>query len=223
MRKNLSVAGQIVEAQVPDRQRWGNPLSYKAEWSERAKYAASLAPDSVSVLEIGVGTGVFRELVKGRTTFVGSDLQPLDTASIALDLDRDPLPDTRFDYAVLLGVFEYLHQPEPAAEKICNSEDHVIVSHCCRRADLAPQAVLESRRRRGWVNSFDRTEFIQLFSRYGHELFSSMLLNATDELEEFLMEFRRSDMATCRTSGEHALVNDQENVMSPRDGAIKPA
>jgi hypothetical protein len=103
MHKDLSVAGQIVEAQAPDRQRWGNPLSYKPEWSGRAKYAASLVPDNVSVLEIGVGTGVFRELVKDRTTFVGSDLQPLDTASIALDLDRDPLPDARFDYAVLLG------------------------------------------------------------------------------------------------------------------------
>jgi hypothetical protein len=223
MHKDSSVAGHIVEAQVPDRQRWGNPLSYKPEWSERAKYAASLVPDNVSVLEIGVGTGVFRELVKGRTTFVGTDLQPLDTASIALDLDRDPLPDTRFDYAVLLGVFGYLHYPEPAAEKICNSADHVIVSYCCRRAGLEPQAVVESRRRRGWVSSFDRTEFIQLFSRHGHELSSSMLLNATDEIEEFLMEFWRSDMATRRTSGEHALVNDQGTLPSRRDGAIKPA
>ena len=219
MHNNRSVAGQIAEAQTPDRLRWGNPLSYKPEWGERAKCAASLVPDNVSVLEIGVGTGVFRELVKGRTAFVGSDLQPLDAASIALDLDRDPLPDTHFDYAVLLGVFEYLRQPEAAAEKICNTADHVIASYCSRRADLERPAVLESRRRRGWVNSFDRAEFIQLFSRHGHKLFSSMLLKATDEIEEFLMEFRRSDMATRRTSGEHALVNDQGNVPSPRNGA----
>jgi hypothetical protein len=202
MDKDLSVGGNMVETQAPDRQRWGNPLSYKPEWSERAKYAASLVPDNVSVLEIGVGNGVFRELVKGRTTFVGGDLQPLDAESIALDLDRDPLPDARFDYAVLLGVFGYLHQPASAAEKICNSADRVIVSYCCRRADLASEAVLESRRRRGWVNSFDRTEFIQLFSGHGHELYSSMILNATDELEELLMEFRRSDMAMRRVSGE---------------------
>jgi hypothetical protein len=221
MHKNRSVAGRTAEAQVPDRQRWGNPLSYKPEWGERAKYAASLVPDNVSVLEIGVGTGVFRELVKGRTTFVGSDLQPLDPVSIALDLDRDPLPDKHFDYAVLLGVFAYLHQPATAAEKICNTADHVIASYCCRRANLEPRAVLESRCRRGWVNSFDRAEFIQLFSRHGHELLSSMLLNATDEFEEFLMEFRRSDMATRRTSREPALVNDRGSDPSPRDGSIK--
>jgi hypothetical protein len=217
------VVRQIIEAQAPDRQRWGNPLSYKPEWSQRAKCAASLVPDNVSVLEIGVGTGVFREMVKGRTTFVGSDLQPLDTTSIALDLDHDPLPDTRFDYVVLLGVFEYLHRPEPAAERISNSADHVIVSYCCRRADLAPPAVFESRRQRGWVNSFDQAEFIQLFSQHGHELFSIMLLNATDDLEEFLMEYRRSDIEKCRSSGGRALVNDQENVTSSRDGAFKPA
>jgi hypothetical protein len=66
--------------------------------------------------------------------------------------------------------------------KISKSANDVIVSYCCGLAGLAPQAVLESRRRLGWVNSFDRTEFIQLFS-----------------------------------------VNDQENVASPRDGAIKSA
>jgi len=65
MDENLSMGGNTVETQAPDRQRWGNPLSYKPEWSERAKYAASLVPDNVSVLEIGVGSGVFRELVKG--------------------------------------------------------------------------------------------------------------------------------------------------------------
>jgi hypothetical protein len=73
--KNLSVARQIVGARAPDRQHCGNLLSYKPEWSERAKYAAALVPDNVSVLEIGVGTGVFRELVKSRTMFVRSDLQ----------------------------------------------------------------------------------------------------------------------------------------------------
>jgi hypothetical protein len=218
--KDSSLAAKIVETQAPDRQRWGNPESYKAEWSERARYAASLVSDNVSVLEIGVGTGVFGELVKGTTTFVGSDLQLLDTASTALDLDRDPLPGARFDYAVLLGVFGRLHQPELAAEKICNSADRVIVSYCCRRADLEPQAVIESRRRHGWVNSFDRTEFIRLFSRRGHELFSSVLLRATDEIEEFLMEFRRLDIATRQTSGERALVCDQGNAPSPRDAAI---
>ncbi|HLM81625.1 MAG TPA: class I SAM-dependent methyltransferase [Terriglobales bacterium] len=153
---------------------------------EKTFCAASLVPDNVTVLEIGVGTGVFRDLVKGRTAYVGADLQPLDPASIALDLDSDPLPEKRFDYAVLLGDFGYLHQPEAAAKKISDAASHIIASYCCRRTELEPQALLESRRRSGWVNSCDQTEFIQMFSRHGHELISSMLFSATDEFEEFV-------------------------------------
>ena len=182
----------MVGAPAPDRQRWGNPLSYRPEWSERSRLAASLVPDNASVLEIGVGTGAFREFVKARTAYLGADLQPLDAATIELDLDLDPLPPGRFDYAVLLGVFGYLHRPQAAAEKVCRAAHHVIVSYCCRRKELPVAAVLESRQRRGWVNNFDQAEFIALFARHGHELAESTLLLRTEEFEEFLMTFRRA-------------------------------
>jgi hypothetical protein len=179
-----------------DRQRWGDPSSYKPEWSRRANLAAALLPDRVTILEIGVGTGVFRALVNGRTVYMGADLQPLDSATMMLDVDRDPLPDMRFDYAVLLGVFEYLHQPEAAAEQLCSAADQIVASYCCRRPALGPNQMAQSRSSRGWVNNFDKTEFVELFFKYGHELASSVRLSATEEFEEFLMEFRRSDTAT---------------------------
>lgn len=176
-----------------DRQRWGDPSSYKLEWSRRANLAAALLPDHARVLEIGVGTGVFRALVNARTVYLGADLQPLNSATTMLDIDRDPLPDKRFDYAVLLGVFEYLHQPETAAKKLCDAADHIIASYCCLRPGLE---AARGRSGRGWVNNFDKAEFVELFFRRGHELASSVRLSATEEFEEFLMEFRRSDIAT---------------------------
>ncbi len=180
------------ELPEPDRRRWGDPASYKRAWDERARIAASLIETNASVLEIGVGLGVFRDLVKGRTAYVGADLQPLDAATLAIDLDRDPLPQQPFDCAVLLGVFGYLHQPEGAAKKICDAASRVIVSYCCRRAALPAHAVRENRRSHGWLNDFTEAEFVAMFARHGHELASSRLLKAVDEFEEFLMEFRRS-------------------------------
>jgi hypothetical protein len=190
-----SAEAKMAETQAPDRQRWGDPLSYKSEWGERARLAASLVPDNVAILEIGVGTGVLRDLVKDRTAYMGADLQPLDKASITLDLDGDPLPDRRFDYVVLLGVFAYLHRPEAAVKKICDVADHILASYCCRRIGIEPQAAFESGARRGWINYFTHAEFVDLFARHGHQLNSSMPLNATEEFEQFIMEFRRSDLA----------------------------
>lgn len=177
--------------QLPDRQRWGDPSSYNPEWGERSRIAAALVPDRVSVLEIGVGTGAFRDQIAGRTNYLGADLQPLDPASIALDLDSDPVP-APFDYAVLLGVFGYLHHPQAAAKKLCDAAAHIVVSYCCRRPELEPHAVSESWQRRKWVNSFTRAEFIDLFTRHGHELTSSVPFNATDEFEQYVMVFRRA-------------------------------
>lgn len=174
-------------ASAPDRRRWGDAESYLPGWNERARLAASLLPDNVSVLEIGVGTGFFRDLVGDRAAYTGADLQPLDARSIALDLDRDPLPEGPFDYAVLLGVFEYLHCPEAAARKICEAADRIIISYCFRQCAAGP----ETRVRRGWVNDLDRTEFTKLFSRHGYEVTAEHRFNTNDEFEQIVMEFRR--------------------------------
>ena len=177
---------------MPDRARWGDPASYREAWGERSRRAAALVEDGASVLEIGVGRGVFRDLVGARTSYVGADLEPLDPATIPLDLERDALPAGTFDYAVLLGVFGYLHRPAAAAEKICRAARRIVVSYCCRRADLTVDEVRESRRARGWLNDFTQAEFVGLFAPHGFALASSMPLAATESFEEFLMELRRS-------------------------------
>ncbi len=184
-----------VPAQRPDYDRWGDPSSYRPQWAERSRIAAALVPDDASVLEIGVGAGVFRDLVSARTRYVGADLEPLEGMTIRLDLDHDEIPHPKFDYAVLLGVFGYLHRPQAAAQKICRSADRIIVSYCCRRTDATAQEVRESRRRRGWLNDFTQAEFVALFTRHGFELASCRLLTVAEEFEEFLMEIRRSPVA----------------------------
>jgi hypothetical protein len=176
----------------PDRERWGDPANYRPRWAERSKLAASLVQSGTSVLEIVVGTGVFRDAVSARTAYVGADLEPLDPTTIPLDIDRDELPARRFDYVVLLGVITYLHRPRDAVRKICGVADRIVVSYCCRRAELTAEDVRESRRSRGWLNDFTQAEFVALFARHGFELASSRPLATTEGFDEFLMEIRRS-------------------------------
>lgn len=183
------------DALRPDRDRWGSPSSYRSGWGERSRIAASLVEDHTSVLEVGVGLGVFRDLVSARTDYVGADLEPLDARSIRLDLDSDEVPDRNFDSAVLLGVFEYLHRPEAAAQKIGGVAARIIVSYCCRRGDLTARDVRESRRLRGWVNDFTQGEFVELFTRQGFQLASCRPLAAADGFEEFLIELQRSNFS----------------------------
>ncbi|HEV7913359.1 MAG TPA: methyltransferase domain-containing protein [Albitalea sp.] len=178
---------------APDRQRWGNPNSYKPGWARRAELAATLVRDGARVLEVGVGTGAFRDLVRDRTEYMGVDLEPLDDATLALDLDRDPLPALTFDCAVLLGVFGYLHQPESSARKLCDAANCVIVSYCCRRTDVEQDVALKARIGRGWANHYDRAQLVELFCRQGHRLVMTTPLNTTDDFEQCIMTFQRQE------------------------------
>jgi hypothetical protein len=177
------------KAKVPDRLRWRNRRSYRTDWVKRSQMAAGLVPDHVNLLEIGVGCGDFRALVKDRCRYLGADLNPLDRETLALDLDSDPLPAGSFDYVVVLGVFEYLHWPEVAAQKLCVAAEHIVVSYCCRR-----QAALVDwegqRDQHGWVNSFDEGEFVRLFVAAGKDLVSRIAFNDTEYFEQIIFEFR---------------------------------
>ena len=177
--------------QGSDRQRWGELASYKSHWGGRARLAAELIPSGVTVLEIGVGTGTFRDLVAGRTDFIGADLEPLDSRSVRLDLDLDSLPVNKVDYAVLLGVFTYLRHPHLAAAKICSIAGHLVVSYCCKNAAAPIDQSRNPRRQRGWLNDFTKAEFVGMISALGLSLVSETLLHADDEIEELLMVFQK--------------------------------
>lgn len=177
---------------MTDRERWGNRQSYKPAWDERSRLAAALVPDGARVLEVGAGTGILRQLISQRTDYVGFDLEPLDPSLMPLDLDAEPLPAAGYDYAVALGVFCYLHHPEEAARKLCVAARRVIASYCCVKPHPQPERVLQARVERGWLNHFDKPQFLGLFTCHGHRVESCTSLTDTDELEEFLLVFEHA-------------------------------
>jgi len=181
---------EIASAGAPDRLRWGNPSSYKPERDDRAQVAARLMPEGAYLLEIGVGTGVLRELLRHRCTYVGADLEPLDAETRVLDLDSDPLPHDRYDSIIALGVFEYLHRLREAAEKLSAAAGQVVLSYCCARTGSPRGAGVWEQR--GWVNHFTEAELVGLFSEVGLIVASRTPLNATDDFEQVVFEFRRA-------------------------------
>lgn len=181
----------LYNAKVPDRRRWGNLASYNPAWSERAKLAASLLPDHATIFEIGVGNGALRSLIQDRCHYVGADLQPLEPGTIALDLDADPLPDKKYDYIVLLGVFEYLYWPEAAAKKVCEVTDHVVLSYCCVPSEVDLKMITQARRRRGWVNDFSYEQLVAVLASNGFKLTSNTMFESKGEFDQMIMVFER--------------------------------
>lgn len=187
-----------VKARLPDRKRWGDPKSYSPDWSGRAEMAAGLIPDGSSILEIGVGAGDFRNRVQGRCSYEGADLAPLEGTTLILNLDTDPLPNKKYDYVVLLGVLEYLYEPQNAAKKACAAALNVVCSYCCRPENASIADVADQRSSMGWVNAFTRNELVALFGANGFAVQSSRIYNKTKSFEQVLMHFQKNCVSNLR-------------------------
>ena len=178
---------RLALAGAPDRQRWGAPSSYKAHWAARGALAAKHIPDGGGILEIGAGTGQFRDLVAARCRYTGADLQPLDDRTLSFDIERDPIPSGPWDVIVLLGVIEYLYDPVAALGKVCASTQSIVFSYCVPR-ELGPQP---GRRMRGWTNALSERELTDAMSAAGFSRKAREDLNSGDEFDERIFIFGR--------------------------------
>jgi len=177
---------------VPDRQKWGNPDSYKPEWDSRAALAAGFVPDGASVLEIGVGKGAFRGLVREKCDrYLGMDLEPLDRETRKMNLDVDDIPEGDWEFIALLGVFEYLHLPLAAISKVCDAAKSIVTTYCFRRNEILPGESMAERGQRGWVNDLNEQEFVSFFFACGYELEEIIPYNGSATFEQKVMLFRK--------------------------------
>lgn len=96
----------------------------KNPWSDRWAFVKDYIPDNVSIVDFGCGNKESLDYIKP-TRYLGID--QLATADLVTDLDCPFILDDKFDVALLLGVLEYVKDPEHTLSNIVNNADHFIV------------------------------------------------------------------------------------------------
>jgi len=150
-----------------DEARWGQANSYVQGWQKRGKLAADLLPSGMTVLELGAGTGTFEQLISNRCHYTGSDLKPINSSYLKIDLNQDAIP-SNYDYIVALGVLEYTEDIKKVVHKISQACKVAVVSYCCAKNQTTE--ALDFRREKDWVNSLSDKEFVGLFADVGFSL-----------------------------------------------------
>jgi hypothetical protein len=178
---------ELMQTKSPDRHRWGTLSSYDPNWVLRGRVAAEFIPDNARVLEIGTGTGAFRELIADRCHYTGADLEPIDGATLAFDLDNDEVPRRPWDTIVVLGVLEYLYYPLEALKKIANSTSEFVTSYCCCSA-VGPESIAE-RSTLGWTNSMTERGIIDEMDAHGFRLVAQQSIESTPYYEQIVFKF----------------------------------
>ena len=181
-----------------DRARWAKPESYQASWDSRAVLAASLVPDGAQVFEVGVGRGKFRSLVRGRCSYFGADLEPLDAETQRLDLDLEELPSAGFDIVVALGVLEYLSDPGGAIGRLCRAGRSVLISYCLPVEGMPASDAAAIRSKRGWRNCLDQSLLVARFAHYGKCASKEVLYNETSDFKQSIFLFSDAERRPLR-------------------------
>lgn len=96
----------------------------KNPWSDRWVFVKDYIPNNVSVIDFGCGNKESLDYITP-SKYIGVD--KLDTADIIADLNKPIQINDKFDVALLLGVLEYVKDPEYTLNNIVGSADHFVV------------------------------------------------------------------------------------------------
>jgi hypothetical protein len=107
----------------------------KNPWSDRWEFVKNYIPDNTSIIDFGCGNKESLDYVNP-TRYLGVDR--LSCADLVADLDQNFVLHDKFDLALLLGVLEYVKDPEYTLNNIVGNADNFIVL-CLAAKKIKPE------------------------------------------------------------------------------------
>ena len=135
----------------------------KPSWDGRNRVIAGFIHPGSSVLDLGCGPQTLKGHLKPGCRYLPSDVIKSSPDVVLCDLNAGiyPAVETRFDYVVCSGLFEYMRHPKEFLQRIPLLGQKVILSY-------SPLLPGDSKLQRlgnewGWVNHFTTEELETLF------------------------------------------------------------
>ena len=123
----------------------------KNPWSDRWDFVKNYIPDKVSIVDFGCGN---REVLDYIVPQMYLGIDRCDTADLVADLDQPLSLDKKFDLALLLGVLEYVKDPEFTLSNIVSTADCFVVLS------------LPVKQKREWLRAFTEQTIDQLLNKF---------------------------------------------------------
>jgi hypothetical protein len=167
---------------VGSRDYWRDLASYPRDWAARAAQAAHLILPGWTVLDLGCGPHMaLRDHLPAGCSYRPADLYRWSPEVLHADIDADLFPDVAVDCVVLLGVIEYLTQPQLAFRFARSRAAAMVVSYC---HPLTPDPV--PRARAGWINAFSPQALAELVAGSGWLLARSDSYGKSGEMHQLI-------------------------------------
>ncbi len=150
---------------VTDAARWSDPDSYLPFWDARAAAVAPMLRERRWVCDIGCGRQALRAQLEPGTRYLPADIRRWTPDTEPCELNQGRLPRRalrRCDVAVLLGVVEYILDPQRLLTRLHRYAEHLLLTYC------APELWTVDRAGFGWVNALSEAELRALLGGAGY-------------------------------------------------------
>lgn len=115
--------------------------------------------------DLGCGLQVLREHLPTSCAYTGYDLGDMHPENVLLDLDGPFALPEEHDVAVLLGVLEFLADPQGALARVAEAVDAVVLSFVC--VHEASKADLKRREEVGAKHHWTEEDLMQVLNERG--------------------------------------------------------
>ncbi len=174
---------QVIEARQSDLTRWADPRQLEPAWEARAMMAADSIMAGTRVLDVGCGAMALERHLPFDCTYTPCDIVARDARTTVVDLNTQDIPSTLIahtDLVVMLGVWEYLYNPDKIFAAFARANKPILCSYC----DTALTPHLD-RRAFGWVNDFSLDDFIKLARAQGYHASLTRRVDGVQHLLRF--------------------------------------
>ncbi|OGQ94629.1 MAG: hypothetical protein A2521_06305 [Deltaproteobacteria bacterium RIFOXYD12_FULL_57_12] len=157
---------QAITAGQTDLERWANPAQLEDAWEGRSIKAAEYVLAGSRVLDIGCGKMMLEKHLPAGCVYQPCDVVARDARTVVLDLNHEQLPIQLLhdaDIVTMLGVWEYLYEPELLLRALAQSGKPLLCSYC--PSELTRHL---DRQTLGWVNDFSVDQFLALAKAVGY-------------------------------------------------------
>lgn len=150
MKAEIDKRKAVIEARATDVARWSDPSQLEPSWQARSKLASQFIQIGSRVLDVGCGAMALERFLPLGCHYQPCDVVARDDRTIVCNLNDEPLPENvlrECDLVTLLGVLEYLYEPEKLLKQLVMAGKNLLLSYCAM--DWSERL---DRRALGWVN-----------------------------------------------------------------------
>lgn len=164
-----------LKRQRSDARDWLDRTTYQPgywRWARRAHLAAGMCREDGWVSDLGCGMQVLRHFLPRGVVYLPADLRQWTDDTEFCDLNAGKLPLrslTQCDVAVMLGVIEYIVQPEKVLAELSQRTEFIVLSY--NATDTHPRRVPH------WTLHLSRSERRGMVARQGFRIEREILFD----------------------------------------------